>query len=80
MTNVLKKRFRGFLPIVIDVETAGFNTNGKTRGTIEINRDEEGERIFENIIKNKYFDKYFENSNVKRKIYVPNKIINILTS
>ena len=63
-----------------DKITIAVQFNGKTRGTIEINRDEEGERIFENIIKNKYFDKYFENSNVKRKIYVPNKIINILTS
>lgn len=25
MSSVIKKRFRGFLPIVVDVETAGFN-------------------------------------------------------
>jgi ribonuclease T len=34
MTNVLKKRFRGFLPIVIDVETAGFNP--KTDALLEL--------------------------------------------
>ncbi|MAH61671.1 MAG: ribonuclease T [Legionellales bacterium] len=34
MIQMLKKRFRGFLPIVVDVETAGFNA--KTDALLEI--------------------------------------------
>ena len=46
MTTVLKKRFRGFLPIVIDVETAGFNPKTDALlelAAIDVIQDEDGQ-------------------------------------
>ena len=34
ITNLLAERFRGYLPVVVDVETAGFNA--KTDALLEV--------------------------------------------
>jgi len=52
--------------------------NGKKRGLIEIKRDTNESEILKEIMKNKNFDKYLENANIKKKIYVANKLINLI--
>ena len=67
MTNI-KNRFRGFLPIVVDVETGGFNA--KTDALLEIaaviiQQDENGFLFFDDI--NTAYVKPFEGSNIDPK-------------
>ena len=60
--------------------TIAVQINGKTRGTVDILVDTEKKVIYKKILENKRFNKYLEGVNIKRKIYVPNRLINILTS
>jgi leucyl-tRNA synthetase len=59
------------IPFVIQI-------NGRKRGLIEINRDVSEEEIMNIILKNPGIKKYLENQNIKKKILVKNKLINII--
>jgi len=59
------------LPIVIQI-------NGKKRGLIEINRDSNENDIMNKIIEDKNIKKYFKSKKIIKKIFVPNKLINII--
>ena len=52
--------------------------NGKTRDVIEIDQNLEEDEIFKIIEKNKKVEKNILNKEIKRKIYVPGKIVNIV--
>jgi len=66
--DILKEEF---VKIVVQI-------NGKKRGLIEIKRESSETKILEEIIKNKIFNKYLKNSGLKKKIYVKNKLINLI--
>jgi len=59
------------LPIVIQI-------NGKKRGLVEINRDSSENDIMNKIIEDKNIKKYFESKKIIKKIFVPNKLVNII--
>jgi len=66
-THPLAKRFRGFLPVVIDVETGGFND--KTDALLELSAaildmNDEGELIIDKILD--YVIKPFEGANLDK--------------
>ena len=52
--------------------------NGKKRGLIKTNRDTTEKDLIELINTNAEIKKYIENQEVKKKIFVPNKLINII--
>ena len=52
--------------------------NGKVKGTIKINVDEEKEAIFDKVISSDEFKDALEGKNIIKKIYVPGKIINLV--
>ncbi|WP_343188515.1 leucine--tRNA ligase [Buchnera aphidicola (Neophyllaphis varicolor)] len=52
--------------------------NGKTRRKIKINKNFTKEDIFNKIKKDKLVDKYIENKKIKKIIFIPKKIINIV--
>ena len=52
--------------------------NGKKRNLIEVEPDRPEEELFEIIKKDEKIMKYIQNSNIKKKIYVKNKLINII--
>ncbi len=52
--------------------------NGKVRFTIKINRDASEEDVLKVAQEDKLFDKNVENKKVIKKIYIPNKILNIV--
>ena len=52
--------------------------NGKVKGTIKINVDEEKEAIFDKVISSDEFKSSLEGKNIIKKIYVPGKIINLV--
>ena len=52
--------------------------NGKKRGVIETNRDISEENLFKIISKDEKLNKYIENKKIIRKIFVPEKLINII--
>ena len=52
--------------------------NGKKRALLNIKRDLEEEKILEEIKKDKNLLKYIENISIKKKIFIPNKLINII--
>ncbi len=60
-----------FVNIVIQV-------NGKKRGIIKAKKNIENEELIEKVIKEKTIVKYLEGLNIKKKIYVPNRLINII--
>ena len=52
--------------------------NGKKRGLIKANRDISEEDLIGLIKKNIEMNKYIKNQEFKKKIFVPNKLINII--
>ena len=52
--------------------------NGKKRGLIETKRDVSEKEVFDTIISDINISKYIENKKIKKKIFVQNKLINII--
>ena len=52
--------------------------NGKTRGIIETHRDVTDDVLIEKIMQTKNLSKYLENKEIKKKIFIPNKLINLI--
>ena len=52
--------------------------NGKKREILEIKKGLAEEKLIEIIQKNEKLSKFLENKIIKKKIYVPNKVLNII--
>ena len=52
--------------------------NGKKRGILKLKRDIDEDKILNEIMKNEILLKYVENKTIKKKIFIPNKLINII--
>ena len=52
--------------------------NGKKRGLIQTKPDISEENLFDIILKDEKLTKYLNKNNIKRKIYIKNKLINII--
>jgi len=52
--------------------------NGKKRGLIKSSRNTSEEDIIKLILKDKNTNKYIENKKIKKKIFIPDKLINII--
>ena len=63
--------FEDIIPYVIQF-------NGKKRAIIKAKRDILDEELFKIVQENKNLKKYFSEKEIKRKIFVPNKLINII--
>ena len=50
----------------------------KKRAIIEAKRDILDEELFEIVQQNKNLKKYFSEKEIKKKIFVPNRLINII--
>ena len=64
--------------LIEDVIEIPVQINGKVKGTIKINIDEEKEAIFDKVISSDEFKNALEGKNIIKKIYVPGKIINLV--
>lgn len=56
----------------------GVQINGKIRGTIEISPDIEVEEVFKIVSENERFKKFISDKKIIKKIYVKNRLINIV--
>ncbi|MBD3366278.1 leucine--tRNA ligase [candidate division WWE3 bacterium] len=56
----------------------GVQVNGKVREDIEIDRDEPEESVKKRVLELENVQKYVKGKNIKRFIYVPNKIVSIV--
>ncbi len=63
-----------------EIFSLGIQINGKIRDDIEIERDQDEKTVKEQVLSREKVQKYIANKNVKRFIYVPNKIISIVTA
>ncbi|MFL1780678.1 Leucine--tRNA ligase [Candidatus Hepatincolaceae symbiont of Richtersius coronifer] len=61
-----------------DKVTIAIQIGGKTKGTLVVDKDILEEDLLKQIKINMTMNKHLENSEIKKVIYVPNKIINIL--
>ncbi len=52
--------------------------NGKKRGLILSKRNIDEKKLFNEILKEKNISKYIDKKKIKKKIFIPNKLINIL--
>ena len=52
--------------------------NGKTRGIFEVKKGLSEEEILEKIKENPKINKYINDKSIKNKIFIPNKLINII--
>ena len=52
--------------------------NGKKRGLIQTELDISEDKLFEKIENDETLSKYFKEKKMKRKIYIKNKLINII--
>ena len=64
--------------IVEEKITIAVQFNGKTRGTIDVEIDTKEDKVYEIVLNNDNFRKYLKGMDIIRKIYVPNKIVNIV--
>ena len=56
----------------------GVQVNGKVRGTIVVNKDDDRERIQELALENENIKRFISDKNIIKIIIVPNKIVNIV--
>lgn len=61
-----------------DVLVLPVQMNGKLRGTIEVPAGADEETAFAAAIKSGNFDKFLEGKEIKKKIYVPGRILNLI--
>ncbi|BBN06620.1 leucyl-tRNA synthetase [Marchantia polymorpha subsp. ruderalis] len=61
-----------------DVHVLPVQMNGKLRGTIEVPAGADEETAFAAAIKSGNFDKFLEGKEIKKKIYVPGRILNLI--
>jgi leucyl-tRNA synthetase len=66
--------------IVEETITIAVQINGKTRGTIDIEIDTKEKLIFDMILNDEKLNKFIIGMEIIKKIYVPNRLINILIS
>ena len=59
------------IPYVIQI-------NGKKRAVIEAKRNILDEELFKIVQQNKNLKKYFSEKEIKKKIFIPNRLINII--
>ena len=52
--------------------------NGKKRGLIDASRDISEKELFDLMTKTEEINKYLNNKKIKKQIFVPNKLINII--
>ena len=64
--------------LVEDIIPYVIQVNGKKRAIIEAKRDILDEEFFEIVQQNKNLKKYFSEKEIKKKIFVPNRLINII--
>ena len=75
-----KKEWPTFNENILLEEKINFvvQVNGKKRGILKLNRDMNEDKVLNEIKKNETLLKYIENKSIKNKIYIPNKLINII--
>ncbi len=64
--------------LVLNVIKIAVQVNGKLRDTIEINKDEDEEKVKEIALKSENVIRHTEGKTIKKVIYVKNKIVNIV--
>ena len=64
--------------LIEKVVTFVIQINGKKRGLIEINRDSNEIELMRKIMNNTNINKYLKNKEIKKKIFIKNKLINII--
>lgn len=52
--------------------------NGKTRGTLKIPQGLDEEQVFAAVIQEKRLNKYLSGKSIRKRIYVPGRILNII--
>ena len=52
--------------------------NGKKRGLIEVNRDVQEDELYQLITKNEKIVKYLNKKEIKKKIYIKNRLVNLI--
>ena len=64
--------------IIEDTTPFVIQINGKKRGLIEVEMNQSEEQVLEKIKQNEKINKFFLNKDLKKIIFVPNKLINII--
>ena len=64
--------------LVEKVITFVIQINGKKRGLIQANRDTTETELLKDIMNNLQINKYLENKDIKKKIFIKNKLMNII--
>jgi len=64
--------------IALESVCLAIQINGKTRGTIEVEKDEEETGVIEKVENDERLKNYLGSKNYKKIIYVKNKIINFI--
>ena len=54
--------------------------NGKTREILNLKKETREEELLDKVINNEKLNSYLNNKKIKRKIFIPNKLMNIITN
>ena len=78
--NIGENRWPSYDEKLIEDDEINFviQVNGKKRGIIKAKKGTNEEILFNKIYKEKNISKYFENKEIRKKIYVKDKLINII--
>ena len=52
--------------------------NGKKRGIVKVDRNIEESKLYEQIMKDEKINKYLQEKVIKKKIYVKNRLVNLI--
>ncbi len=64
--------------LIEDVIEIPVQFNGKVKGVIKINIDENKDEVFRKVLEDEEFQKFIKDKEVVKKIYIPGKILNIV--
>jgi leucyl-tRNA synthetase len=64
--------------IAEDTVTIAVQVNGKLRGTVDVEKGMSRDHLFELVINDAKFSKHIDGNNIKKVIYVPDKLLNIV--
>lgn len=65
--------------LVEETVTYVVQVNGKLRGRFDLPKDQSKEEILENAMQNPNISRFLEGADIRKVIFVPNKILNIVT-
>jgi leucyl-tRNA synthetase len=81
-TSILNEKWPEYdkIKIIEEIAQIAIQINGKVRAIVEVSLDEEEKKVKEKALSEENVKKYIQGKNIKKMIYIKNKIVSIVTN